>query len=97
MQIEKLMLVNPKQIALLIDTGRYQPKVIFSACLNSFAIVLFDTQTDEFSHVLSYTQRQGEGRKPDPKLFRSFPKSDLKKMGLWKDQSDLVLVGNIGI
>ncbi|RZQ33237.1 hypothetical protein [Vibrio vulnificus] len=97
MQIDNLMLVNPSQLRLLVDSGRYRPDVIYHVGKKSFAIVLFDIESESFSHVLSFTQRQGEGRKPDPKYYRSFPMSDLQKMGLWNDQSDLVLVGNIGI
>lgn len=97
MQIDKLVLVNQSQIQLLVDSERYQPNVVYVVKEASFAIVLFDKQEQCYSHVLSFTQRMNEGRAQDPKLFKSFPAKDLKKLNLLQDQSDLVLVGEVGI
>lgn len=97
MQIDKLILVNQSQMQLLVDSGRYKANVVYIVSSASFAVVLYDIEGKEYSHVLSFTQRAQEGRKPDPKLFKTFPSKELKKMDLLQDQRDLALFGNIGI
>lgn len=97
MQIDKLVLVNQNQIQLLVASGRYKANVIYLVAEASFAIVLYDTDEECYTHILSFTQRQVEGRKADPKLYKSYPGKDLEKMDLLQDHSDLVLVGDVGL
>ncbi|MCG9658656.1 hypothetical protein [Vibrio mediterranei] len=91
MQIDKLSPITANAMQLLLDSKRYVEDVVFDVKSRQFAIVLFDKELEGYTHALSYTQRAEEGRVPGIKLYKSWPATDLKKLSLLKDRSDLVL------
>lgn len=80
MKIHDFTPVTSQQAAVFLETRQYEICVLHIMSCDGYVISLKKVDTGDMTHAISYKQRSLEGRKPEVKMFKSFPLKDLIKL-----------------